>query len=103
MTKTLTKADIVDSLYTESALSRTQARETIEKLIELMSHAIKKDNNLLLSGFGAFECYHKDARRGRNPQTGESIKLEERNVVVYRLSKKFREMLNKPGKIYENS
>ena len=60
----------------------------------LMKQAIKKDDALLVSGFGKFEAYDKEARKGRNPQTDETITLPPRKVVVFRLSRKFRAELN---------
>ncbi|MDD6180693.1 MAG: HU family DNA-binding protein, partial [Desulfovibrionaceae bacterium] len=69
-------------------------RNVVECLLSIMKRAIKNDNALLLSGFGKFEAYDKSARKGRNPQTDESITLEARRVVVFRLSRKFRAELN---------
>lgn len=48
----------------------------------------------MVSGFGKFEAYDKEARKGRNPQTDETITLPPRKVVVFRLSRKFRAELN---------
>jgi integration host factor subunit alpha len=55
---------------------------------------VKKDHALLISGFGKFEAYDKRARKGRNPQTSQTITLPPRKVVVFRLSRKFRSELN---------
>ena len=94
MSTTLTKADIVESIYEESDKNRNDVKNIVENLLGIMSNAIKKDNNMLLSGFGKFECYGKASRRGRNPQTEESITLPPRKVIVFRLSRKFRTELN---------
>lgn len=94
MTRTLTKADIVEAIYEETGISRPEAKSAVEKLLEIMKGAIKKDHELLISGFGKFECYEKAARKGRNPQTEEAIMLPARKVVVFRLSRKFRSELN---------
>jgi integration host factor subunit alpha len=59
-----------------------------------MKQAVKKDRTLLISGFGQFEAYGKDARKGRNPKTDATITLPPRRVVVFRLSRKFRAELN---------
>jgi integration host factor subunit alpha len=59
-----------------------------------MKQAVRRDHALLVSGFGKFEAYPKKARRGRNPQTNETIILAPRKVVVFRLSKKFRNEVN---------
>jgi integration host factor subunit alpha len=59
-----------------------------------MKTAIVRDHALLISGFGKLEAYAKKARKGRNPQTIETITLGPRKVVVFRLLKKFRAELN---------
>ena len=69
-------------------------KNTVEKLLDIMKDAIKKDCALLISGFGKFESYDKKSRKGRNPQTDEAITLPPRKVVVFRLSRKFRSELN---------
>ena len=94
MSKTLTKADIVESIYEETGKNRLNAKSAVETLLEIMKKAIKKDHSLLISGFGKFECYEKNSRKGRNPQTEETITLPPRKVVVFRLSRKFRSELN---------
>ena len=92
--KTLTKADIVDAIYKKAGHSHVESKDLVEALLALMKQAIKKDQALLVSGFGKFEAYAKNARRGRNPQTNESVTLPARKVVVFRLSRKFRAELN---------
>jgi len=91
---TLTKAKIVDEIYNDFDLNRAEVKNIVEDLISIMKRGIKKDYSLLVSGFGKFEAYDKSARKGRNPQTEESITLPERTVVVFRLSRKFRDELN---------
>ncbi len=94
MNKTLTKANIVETIYEETGKNRLDVKNAVEKLLEIMKAAIKKDHALLISGFGKFECYGKSSRRGRNPQTEEAITLPPRKVIVFRLSRKFRAELN---------
>jgi integration host factor subunit alpha len=92
--KTLTKADIVEAIYEIADKNRAEIKGRVESLLLLMKQAIKKDHELLISGFGKFEAYDKNARRGRNPQTAETIVLPPRKVVVFRLSRKFRAELS---------
>jgi integration host factor subunit alpha len=92
--KTLTKAEIVDSIYEKNDRNRAEVKNIVETLLKLMKQAIKKDHALLISGFGKFEAYDKKARKGRNPQTDETITLPPRKVVVFRVSRKFRAELN---------
>ncbi len=92
--KTLTKAEIVDAIYEKNESSRAEVKAVVETLLRIMKQAIKKDHALLISGFGKFEAYDKKARKGRNPQTNETIILPPRKVVVFRVSRKFRAELN---------
>jgi len=92
--KTLTKAEIVDAIYEKTNRNRAEVKNIVESLLKIMKQAIKKDHALLISGFGKFEAYDKQARKGRNPQTDETITLPPRKVVVFRLSRKFRAELN---------
>jgi len=94
MSKTLTKADIVEAIYEKTDKNRVEVKKLVEKLLDIMKQAIKKDSALLLSGFGKFEAYGKDARKGRNPKTDAAITLPPRKVAVFRLSRKFRAELN---------
>jgi integration host factor subunit alpha len=94
MKKTLTKADIVEAIYEETDKNRVDVKNVVEKLLEIMKSAIKKDRALLISGFGKFECYDKASRKGRNPKTDETITLPPRKVMVFRLSRKLRAELN---------
>jgi len=92
--KTLTKADIVDYIYEKTEKNRAEVKDLVDGLLEIMKQAIKRDNSLLISGFGKFDAYDKRARKGRNPQTSDTIVLPPRKVVVFRLSRKFRAELN---------
>lgn len=92
--KTLTKAEIVDYIYEKTDLNRAEIKGHVETLLDLMKQSVKRDHSLLISGFGKFEAYDKRARKGRNPQTNETITLPPRKVVVFRLSRKFRSELN---------
>jgi len=91
---TLTKAEIVEKIYERSGQNRADIKEYVEELLRIMKDAIKKDRALLISGFGKFESYFKNARKGRNPQTDETITLPPRNVCVFRISRKFRMEIN---------
>lgn len=94
MGKTLTKSDIVDTIYEQTERSRAEVKNDVESLLEIMKQSVKRDHALLVSGFGKFEAYAKNARKGRNPQTSETITLDPRKVIVFRLSKKFRSEIN---------
>ena len=94
MSRALTKADIVEAIYEKTDRNRADVKNTVEILLGIMKKAIEEDNALLISGFGKFEAYDKNARKGRNPQTDETITLPPRRVIVFRLSRKFRAEMN---------
>ncbi|WP_456325089.1 HU family DNA-binding protein, partial [Desulfonauticus submarinus] len=87
MSNTLTKTDIVEKICNYSPRNRTQVKEIVEHLIWLIKKGIKEEGSVLISGFGKFEAYQKNPRKGRNPQTNETIILPGRKVVVFRISK----------------
>jgi len=92
--RTLTKAHLTDVFYKKMGHTHVESKELVETILNLMKQAIKKDQAMLVSGFGKFEAYAKSERRGRNPQTNETVTLPARKVVVFRLSRKFRAELN---------
>ena len=92
--KTLTKADIVEKTYEKTNRNRSEVKNQVEEMLKIIKEAIKEDYSLLISGFGKFEAYDKKARKGRNPQTEDTITLGSRTVCVFRLSRKFRAELN---------
>ena len=94
MSKTVTKADIAKSICAQSDMKQQHAKKVLDAMLGIMKKALKEEKEMLLSGFGKFEAYDKNARKGRNPQTDESITLPPRKVVVFRLSRKFRAELN---------
>ncbi len=91
---TFTKASLVDLIYEKIDRNRTEVKELVEEMLDLMKTAIKKDHSLMLTGFGKFEVYQKPTRNGRNPKTSQVIVLPSRKVVSFRISRKFREELN---------
>jgi len=92
---TLTKANLVDQLVTSHTnISKNQAREAVETLLELMKSNLESGDNVLLSGVGKFSVKDKQPRKGRNPQTGEELILEARKVVTFKPSGKLKEMVN---------
>lgn len=95
---TLTKADLVHRVYKEHDLTKDKAVEAVEALLEIMKGCLENGEDLLVSGFGKFKVRKKRARRGRNPQTGEELMLEPRNVVTFHPSGILRAQINGGGK-----
>ena len=91
---TLTKDKITDRVYNQVGLSKGQSRRVVENLLEIIKQTLERGEDLLVSGFGKFGVKNKAARRGRNPQTKEDLRLKARRVVVFRTSGVLRRKIN---------
>ena len=94
----LTKERIIDSIYHQVGLSKSQSRVVVERLLELSKRCLETGEDLLISGFGKFVVNQKSARRGRNPQTTEDLQLRARRVVVFKTSGVLRDKINSASK-----
>ncbi len=90
----LTKADIIDSIYNSTNLPKTKSAEIFDSLLEIIKKELESCEDILISGFGKFCVKDKNKRRGRNPQTGEDLMLESKRVVTFRCSSVLRDKLN---------
>lgn len=75
-------------------MSLKQANEFLELTIELIKATLANGEDVMISGFGKFKVNEKSARKGRNPQTGETMMLKPRKVIVFQCSGKLKERLN---------
>lgn len=90
----LTKADLADAIYAALPVDKQKAAQIVEDYIELIKAALESDGKVMLSGFGSYEVKYKPPRRGRNPQTGDSIILRARKVVKFKPSQLLRKAIN---------
>jgi integration host factor subunit alpha len=94
---TLTKAQIIEALLAKNIFTKTQSAQVIDTLFELIKQSLQNGEDVLISGFGKFSVKEKQARKGRNPQTGEPLKLEPRKVVTFKCSGVLRAGMNGEG------
>lgn len=90
----LTKADLADAIYATLPVDKQKAASIVEDYIEIIKDALEADGKVMLSGFGSYEVRSKPPRRGRNPQTGDSIILRARKVVKFKPSQLLRKAIN---------
>ena len=90
----LTKADLADAIYAALPLDKQKAAQIVEDYVEIIKNALESEGKVMLSGFGSYEVKYKPPRRGRNPQTGESIILRARKVVKFKPSQLLRKAIN---------
>ena len=91
---TLTKADIIDTIYNQLDVPKTKSTQVVESLIEIIKKTLESGEDVLISGFGKFYIKDKGRRRGRNPQTGNDLMLGERRVVTFKCSGVLKNKIN---------
>jgi DNA-binding protein HU-beta len=87
----LTKADLVDSIATEFELSKRQAGEIVDLVLDEIKEALQAGDKVQLIPFGSFLVRQRKAREGRNPKTGEKIKIPARRVPAFSAGKGLRD------------
>lgn len=92
--KCITKAELAESIYEKLPIDKQKAADIVEDYIELIKEGLDQDSKVMLSGFGSYEVKAKPPRRGRNPQTGETIILRARKVVKFKPSQLLRRAIN---------
>lgn len=87
----MTKAEIIENMANDAGITKTEAQACLKSFIDGVTQALKKkDGKVTLVGLGTFQKSRRKARKGRNPQTGEQIKIKARNVVKFKVSQKLK-------------
>ena len=94
---TLTKSDIIDSIYNQCGFSRSKSTQLVEATLEIIKSSLESGESILISGFGKFEVKDKHPRNGRNPQTGTDLMLDARRVVTFKCSGVLKDKVNEKG------
>ncbi|MFC1858701.1 HU family DNA-binding protein [Thermodesulfobacteriota bacterium] len=90
----MTKAELVEKMAKDADISKVAAAAALNSFIEGITKALKKkDGKVTLVGFGTFAKVRRKARKGRNPQTGESIKIKASNVVKFKAGKTLKDSI----------
>jgi DNA-binding protein HU-beta len=79
----MTKADLVEKIASDAGLSKADAQRALDAMIENIKKALKKNQKVTLVGFGTFSVSKRKARKGRNPRTGEEIKIPASKVPKF--------------------
>ncbi|MCX6102309.1 MAG: integration host factor subunit alpha [Proteobacteria bacterium] len=105
---TLTKAELIDSVYEKVGFSKKEAADLVEIVFENMKEELCKGDSIKISGFGKFRVRAKKSRMGRNPQTGQAMEISARKVLTFTPSRILRDGINGksvvlPSSIVEDS
>ena len=91
----MTKAEIVAALAAEKGMTKNEAVELVENVLDLVKDALVQGEEVKIAGFGKFEVKAKADRKGRNPQTGVDITIAARRIVTWRPSTILKSRLNR--------
>ncbi len=90
----MTKAELVEKMADDAEISKVAAAAALSAFVDGVTKALKKkDGKVTLVGFGTFSKVRRKARKGRNPQTGESIKIKATNVVKFKPGKRLKDAI----------
>jgi DNA-binding protein HU-beta len=90
----MTKAELIEKIANDADITKVAASTALQSFLEGVTKALKKkDGKVTLVGFGTFSKVHRKARKGRNPQTGETIKIKARNAVKFKAGKKLKDAI----------
>ena len=90
----LTKKDLINSVYMQIGFSKKISENLIDDFLSLITVNLKEEKKLKLSNFGTFSIRSKKPRIGRNPKTKVQKTISERDVVLFKASKEFKDLVN---------
>jgi DNA-binding protein HU-beta len=91
----MNKADLIDKVAKDAAINKSQAESAINSLISGIEGDLKKGGRVTLVGFGTFSVANRKARTGRNPQTGQPIKIAAKKVAKFSPGAELKAAVNK--------
>tara|TARA_B100000780_G_C20742166_1_gene294846 strand:+ start:202 stop:504 length:303 start_codon:yes stop_codon:yes gene_type:complete len=90
----LTKKDLINSVYMQIGFSKNISENLIDDLLSTITENLKNEKKLKMSKFGTFSIRSKKSRIGRNPLTKEEKTISDRDVVLFKASKVFKDLVN---------
>jgi integration host factor subunit beta len=92
----VTKADIVNTVAERVNLQHKQAEMVVNLIFDMMTDALKRDDRIEIRGFGSFVNRSYGSYQGRNPKTGESVKVPPKRVPFFKVGKELKELVDFP-------
>jgi Bacterial nucleoid DNA-binding protein len=80
----MNKAELIDAIAQESGLTKADSKKALDALISTASATLKKGESITLVGFGSFSVAQREAKTGRNPQTGKPLEIPAKKVVKFK-------------------
>ena len=90
----MTKADLVEKVSREAEMTKKDAEQLVEIIFESIVGSLNKGEKIELRGFGSFRVRERNARKGRNPKTGEAVDIPAKRVAYFKPGKELKELIN---------
>ncbi|MBE0500975.1 MAG: integration host factor subunit alpha [Desulfuromonadales bacterium] len=90
----MTKADLVENIYQKTGFSKKDSADIVETVFDLIKTTLEEGEKIKIAGFGNFVVKEKATRRGRNPQTGDEIKISSRRILTFKPSQVLKNSIN---------
>jgi integration host factor subunit beta len=91
----MTKADLVEKVAKEADMTKKDAEKLVEIIFDSIVSTLNEGEKIELRGFGSFRVRERNARKGRNPKTGEAVKIPAKRVAYFKPGKDLKDLINK--------
>ncbi|MGO8990420.1 MAG: integration host factor subunit alpha [bacterium] len=91
----MTKVDIVEGIYEKVGFPKKEMAKILDYIFDIIKDTLIKEDKIMISGFGNFVVRKKRSRRGRNPQTGNSLEITARRILTFKPSQMLKGSLNR--------
>ena len=91
----MTKQELIETMAAKSGLTKADSSRALEAFMSAVAETLQKGEKIALTGFGTFATSRREAREGRNPRTGEVVKIAARNSVSFKAGSKLKETVNR--------
>lgn len=90
----MNKADLVNSLSAKTGLTKTKSNEVVDAIVSTITESLRNGEKVTLVGFGTFTTSKKEARKGRNPKTGETLEIPAKTVAKFKAGSELTKSVN---------
>ena len=89
----MNKGELIEAIANDASLTKSQAQEALDAFVSNVQSSLKSDDKVTLTGFGTFSASTRGERTGRNPQTGQSIRIPARRVAKFSVGKTLKDAI----------
>ena len=90
----MNKTELIAAIAQQAGMSKKDAEKALKAFVDVVTNELKEGGKVQVVGFGTFECRERSAREGKNPQTGEKIKIAACKTPAFKAGKAFKDFLN---------